>query len=172
MSEEFSCLSVATKVPCFAVCHYTSFILLSVFASVLWKWSPGWHREKNLRRQCRWRQDKDLAVFTSGRVSWLLQRCWWARNTNWWWNNFFHATTAAFFQSVQGGFNSISIVLDSLFVPRNWMSYLWLESVWNYGASPRGDKRFWKSQFQWLVSRVGWKLSFHLSTLFFYLFFC
>lgn len=119
----------------------------------------------------RWRQDKDLAVFTSGRVSGLLQRCWWARNTNWWRNNFFHTTTAAFFQSVQGGFNSISIVLDSLFVPRNWMLYLWLESVWNYGASPRGDKRFWESQFQWLVLRVGWKLSFHLSTLFFYYFF-
>lgn len=22
------------------------------FVSVLWKWSPGWHKEKNLRRQC------------------------------------------------------------------------------------------------------------------------
>lgn len=30
-SEEFPCLSVATKVPCCAACHYTSFILLSVF---------------------------------------------------------------------------------------------------------------------------------------------
>lgn len=39
---------------------------------------------------------------------------------------FFHT---AFLPSVQGGSNSMSIVLDSLFVPRNWMLYLWLESV-------------------------------------------